>query len=614
MAELTERFGLSYFGGPVPGSLTQDGAKFTLFDPQVVDRVLAALEDHAHTGGVRVEDPGTQADDAPDATLATTGGALPAGRTFYYSFSYLDRYGLETARSAEAEIVTEAPIETPLPPSLTKRDPQTAVRSGQLLARVAAVGTVVTFSGLKTIDGIEVAAGDRVLLTGQPDKVTNGLWIVATGAWTRATDTIREGTSVWITAGDKRKKRTYIQTQEIDTVGEDAQVWAHAAGLANEVYSYALTALKGTQETPLSYAAQVSPDAGGGVVLALPDLPAGAEELRIWRKGYADAGWTKIGTSAEATFFDDGHVPKDECACEPANMPPAVNTTNGRGRVHVVLGLEQQHDLEDEDMGILAWRLYRTEISDAYSARSLVAQIPVRDKTTMEYLPTRRNDENTADLNVWEIYDDGDPLLVGSPLERSTTLTPTQPIPLPTGPLPTVLSDLPLHMLWLNSDTWQLYALTNDNDIRSWTPITSAVAPGSIRDEHIAADAAIAMSKLALDPVLDRVTALETVDSAGRLDAVELAAGDLGERLGTLEMGATATTTALDDMLARLDALEQAAGRDATALHYRGTYDPAQTYLGNDLAVHEGALYLTTAGQAASSDFDPAAWEAFPPS
>ncbi|MGB8467931.1 MAG: hypothetical protein WCE21_02915 [Candidatus Babeliales bacterium] len=48
--------------------------------------------------------------------------------------------------------------------------------------------TNVALSGLQTIDGITLVAGNRVLLVGQTSQVQNGLWVAASGSWTRPTD------------------------------------------------------------------------------------------------------------------------------------------------------------------------------------------------------------------------------------------------------------------------------------------------------------------------------------------------------------------------------------------------------------------------------------------
>jgi hypothetical protein len=53
--------------------------------------------------------------------------------------------------------------------------------------RVATTGNI-TLSGTQTIDGVAVVAGDRVLVKDQTDQKTNGIYVVASGAWTRAAD------------------------------------------------------------------------------------------------------------------------------------------------------------------------------------------------------------------------------------------------------------------------------------------------------------------------------------------------------------------------------------------------------------------------------------------
>lgn len=52
----------------------------------------------------------------------------------------------------------------------------------------ALANTNITLSGTQTIDGVAVVAGDRVLVRGQSTGSANGVYVVAAGAWARATD------------------------------------------------------------------------------------------------------------------------------------------------------------------------------------------------------------------------------------------------------------------------------------------------------------------------------------------------------------------------------------------------------------------------------------------
>jgi hypothetical protein len=53
--------------------------------------------------------------------------------------------------------------------------------------RVATV-SVITLSGTQTIDGVAVVAGDRVLVKDQTSASANGIYVVASGSWSRALD------------------------------------------------------------------------------------------------------------------------------------------------------------------------------------------------------------------------------------------------------------------------------------------------------------------------------------------------------------------------------------------------------------------------------------------
>jgi phage-related tail fiber protein len=65
-----------------------------------------------------------------------------------------------------------------------------AARSGlDVKASVRAATTAnITLSGTQTIDGVVLVAGDRVLVKNQNTASQNGIYVVAAGAWARATD------------------------------------------------------------------------------------------------------------------------------------------------------------------------------------------------------------------------------------------------------------------------------------------------------------------------------------------------------------------------------------------------------------------------------------------
>ena len=68
-------------------------------------------------------------------------------------------------------------------------DRMRSMQSMHALAAVKCATTAnITLSGTQTIDGISAGAGDRVLVKDQTAPKENGVYVVAVGAWSRATD------------------------------------------------------------------------------------------------------------------------------------------------------------------------------------------------------------------------------------------------------------------------------------------------------------------------------------------------------------------------------------------------------------------------------------------
>ncbi len=78
-----------------------------------------------------------------------------------------------------------------------------AARSGMDWKDSVAVSTVanITLSGTQTIDGYAAGVGERVLVSFQTAGADNGIWVVAAGAWSRATDADNSGSGSEVTSG-----------------------------------------------------------------------------------------------------------------------------------------------------------------------------------------------------------------------------------------------------------------------------------------------------------------------------------------------------------------------------------------------------------------------------
>ena len=69
-------------------------------------------------------------------------------------------------------------------------DASVAGLSWKTAARVASTANIATLSGLLTVDGVTVAANDRVLVKNQSTASANGIYVAASGAWSRSNDAL----------------------------------------------------------------------------------------------------------------------------------------------------------------------------------------------------------------------------------------------------------------------------------------------------------------------------------------------------------------------------------------------------------------------------------------
>lgn len=91
-------------------------------------------------------------------------------------------------------------------------------------AVVAATTANITLSGAQTIDGVSVTVGQRVLVKNQTTASANGIYLCASGAWTRTTDasqgTLTYGAMCLVLGGTTQAgTQWYLNTPDPITVG-----------------------------------------------------------------------------------------------------------------------------------------------------------------------------------------------------------------------------------------------------------------------------------------------------------------------------------------------------------------------------------------------------------
>lgn len=131
--------------------------------------------------------------------------------------------------------------------------------------RVASTANITTLSGLLTVDGVTVAAGDRVLVKNQTTASANGIYVAASGAWARPADGVQgeltSGALVFVELGTAQAAtQWYLQTADPITIGTTSLTWTQfGAGAAYTAGTNGGLQLVGN-------AFSVNPTSGGGIV------------------------------------------------------------------------------------------------------------------------------------------------------------------------------------------------------------------------------------------------------------------------------------------------------------------------------------------------------------
>ena len=112
-------------------------------------------------------------------------------------------------------------------------------------------------SGLDTIDGVTVVAGDRILAKSQTDGTQNGIYVAAAGSWSRATDcdVSAEVTSGFFTFASEGAANAdsgwVLTTNDPITVGSTSLTFTQFSGAGQITAGIALTKIGNTLDVDL---------------------------------------------------------------------------------------------------------------------------------------------------------------------------------------------------------------------------------------------------------------------------------------------------------------------------------------------------------------------------
>jgi hypothetical protein len=128
---------------------------------------------------------------------------------------------------------------------------------------LTATSANITLSGLQTINGVTVVAGDTVLVKSQTNAAQNGIYIASSGAWTYSVggDTWSEyvGAIIFISSGSLSGTAWYCTAQPGGTLGVTAMNWSNFSVASSYTAGTGLTltgtvfSITNTAVTPAAY-------------------------------------------------------------------------------------------------------------------------------------------------------------------------------------------------------------------------------------------------------------------------------------------------------------------------------------------------------------------------
>lgn len=179
--------------------------------------------------------------------------------------------------------------------------------------RAATTGPI-TLSNTQTVDGVALTSGDRVLVKDQSTGSQNGIYVVASGSWTRAADAdsagdITGGSFVFVEEGSVNADTGWVCTNDgTVTIGTTALTFTQFSGAGQLEAGSGLTKVGNTLAVGAGTGITVNADdvALTGQALALHNL---ATNGVIVRTGSGTvAGRTITGTADKITVTDGDGV------------------------------------------------------------------------------------------------------------------------------------------------------------------------------------------------------------------------------------------------------------------------------------------------------------------
>ena len=186
-------------------------------------------------GSISIESTNTTYTAGTGLTLSSTEFSVDASQTQITSVGNLN--GLVIAGSQTINMgnnkVTNVSDPTSAQDSATKAYVDSVAQGLHVLeaCRLATTENITNLTGTLTIDSVSTSVGNRILVKDQSTASQNGIYIVASGGWSRSSDfdtvsDIAAGDFTFVTEGTVNGNHGYVMTSTISTLNSDNIVWS----------------------------------------------------------------------------------------------------------------------------------------------------------------------------------------------------------------------------------------------------------------------------------------------------------------------------------------------------------------------------------------------------
>jgi phage-related tail fiber protein len=209
-------------------------------------------------------------------------------------------------------------------------------------SRVATTGANITLSGLQTIDGVSLVAGNRVLVKDQANASENGIYVVSSGAWTRATDAdtnakVASGMYTFVSEGTVNHGYGWVLiTPDPITLGTTALTFTQFNGVGSFVAGNGLTQTGNSIDVVAGSGIAVAPDSVSlgplttdwniGGTSTITNVKDPVNDTDVVNKQWVIANSTKNITDK---FTYDGTNASFTLSAKPSNLDKVVVIVSG---------------------------------------------------------------------------------------------------------------------------------------------------------------------------------------------------------------------------------------------------------------------------------------------